>query len=495
MNHPPSAPRRPRPRASCRPGRGLPVALALGLLVACGGGCGAGAPRDPYETLKSNRVSSSAQIKALARLDAAPPSPRYVAELERIILSPKGLLATREACVDRLARRDPAALERLLTVNLPLLRPTEFRSWVIQRAGELGNKGLTKAIIRSWAMPVPYWERDAGRQEPEVLARMYGGPERVDVVLVDTMLNARPFVERNLRYRCWELLIDRGRRDLLVELVNDDELVGDDEMLLDLRASVNELGVVPRNKEEILWIRELRARPYRAYWERMGRSFSRLDEQRRSELAPRDLAVVVAAARHRPELLERSDAELYRILDQQIGASGPRYTADFSGWTVKVTERLSDVRGRAGWSDFVAMALAREALADDRFREHLFDQADRDLIDTTTEFGGIIRLDESGRFELVEHPPRSRVSDEKFLAPQSLFDDGYTALFHFHNHAQNYSNRRHAGPHMGDLQYAEETGANCLVFTFVKPNLLNVDFYRADEVVVDLGTVERPGQG
>ena len=48
---------------------------------------------------------------------------------------------------------------------------------------------------------------------------------------------------------------------------------------------------------------------------------------------------------------------------------------------------------------------------------------------------------------------------------------------------------------MGDLEYADETGANCLVFTYVKPDLLNVDFYRSDAVVVDLGTVQRPNQG
>ncbi len=48
-----------------------------------------------------------------------------------------------------------------------------------------------------------------------------------------------------------------------------------------------------------------------------------------------------------------------------------------------------------------------------------------------------------------------------------------------------------AGPGPGDRNYANATRANCLVFTSVREDTLNVDFYRHGGVVVDLGVVRR----
>ncbi|MEE2819531.1 MAG: hypothetical protein VX615_02855, partial [Planctomycetota bacterium] len=78
--------------------------------------------------------------------------------------------------------------------------------------------------------------------------------------------------------------------------------------------------------------------------------------------------------------------------------------------------------------------------------------------------------------------------DRRFNASQQMFDAGYTALFHFHYHAQKYRNGDHAGPGLGDKNYADSTRANCIVLTFVNEDEVNVDFYRHGGVVVDLGT-------
>ncbi len=68
----------------------------------------------------------------------------------------------------------------------------------------------------------------------------------------------------------------------------------------------------------------------------------------------------------------------------------------------------------------------------------------------------------------------------------------YTGLFHVHFHCQAYDGHRYAGPHMGDFQFANANRKNCLVFTFLNDQTLNVDFYRHGPVVVDLGTIKRP---
>jgi hypothetical protein len=84
-----------------------------------------------------------------------------------------------------------------------------------------------------------------------------------------------------------------------------------------------------------------------------------------------------------------------------------------------------------------------------------------------------------------------RAHDLKFLAPQALIDRVYTGLAHYHFHAQEYKNTNHAGPGIGDMEFAKRLNFNCLVFTFVERDRLNVDYYQPNGAVVDLGTLER----
>ena len=140
-----------------------------------------------------------------------------------------------------------------------------------------------------------------------------------------------------------------------------------------------------------------------------------------------------------------------------------------------------------------AIQLAQGALRLEAIRSHLFDYADRDHDDVSTEYGGVIALDEQGRYEVLEYLPRVRQHDLRFNASQEMFDKGYTSLFHFHYHAQRHRNGQHAGPGLGDMNYADNTRANCLVFSFVNEDRLNVDYYRHGRVIVDLGTIRRPG--
>jgi len=468
------------------------VAAFAGLVIS---GCaGQGVPKDPIATLSQPRNSAKSHMSALAQLDGPVPSDSYLRTLKTIALSNQYLIPIRKAAYQRLARYDEVALVDALSTTLGRLEPPEYRAWVIDEVAAADLEELTKAIIRSWAIPVRLWAREDERPEPEALARMYGA-DKVPTVLIRTLLDARPLIEANLRARCWELVVTAGHEERLVTLVSDDELVRNDGLLLDMRAAIEDFNMVPRNREEILWIRELRKPEHRTYWESLSKALPTLEESRRRRLEPRDLAVVDAVFRHRPELLRLDDDALFTMLSDGLKEDGGRYTADVTGWSVRVSEGIHDDRDVLTWGDLAAMLLARSALEEPALREHVFDFAERDLLDRTTEFGGVIRIDAEGRFELVEHPPRTRVADNRYLASQALFDDGYTALFHFHNHAQTYRNSRYAGPHVGDMEYADETGANGLVFTFIDPTTINVDFYRHGAVIVDLGTIRRPATG
>jgi hypothetical protein len=466
------------------------------LLLALLGGCSSEKARtDPIGTLSQPRNSSRSHMEALSRLDGPVPAPGYIEILKTIVTSNDYLLPVREAAYQRLERYDLQRLVEALGMVLGRLEPPEYRAWVLDRIAAANQRELTDAIIRSWAKPARLWEESDNRPEPRALATMYG-EDQVPTVLIKTMLDANPFIEANLRARCWELVVATGHEDRLITLVADDQLVGGDGLLLDMRAAVDEFGIVPRNREEILWIRELRKPDRRAYWDGLATALEGMDQTRRSTLEPRDLAVVAAVARYDSKLLNADQDALFDRLDSELHSDErTRYNADLTGWAVNISEGLHDDRDKLTWGDLAAMMMAHEAMASPALREHIFDLAERDMLDKTTEYGGVIRLDPAGRFELVEHLPRIRVADDRYHASQALFEDGYTALFHVHNHAQRYRNARYAGPHIGDMEYADETGANGLVFTFIDPRTINVDFYRHDALIVDLGTITRPEAG
>jgi hypothetical protein len=166
---------------------------------------------------------------------------------------------------------------------------------------------------------------------------------------------------------------------------------------------------------------------------------------------------------------------------------------DFTGYGSGYGEILYQHREKLVWADRAAMLLALDLFQEEALLRHLFEQADRDREDRSTEYGGVIALDaRTNRGALLEFVPRSKASDVRYESPQALFDALYTAPFHYHNHTQKYDNSDYAGPHLGDFQFADSTRCNGLVFTFLDSDSIDIDFYRHDQVVVDLGCVERP---
>jgi len=297
-----------------------------------------------------------------------------------------------------------------------------------------------------------------------------------------------------LRARCWELLMRIGERERLKELVTKAATRPDDAMLRDIKQLLDELGILPETREELLWLAKLRQTATPSYWKLAGEAIRKVPEQETRGFELRGIPVAIAAQRYAPELLGRTKEELYRDLLPQLKARGAaKHSANFTGWDSgeRRTENLGTQRDEVRWIDLLACEMALRMVDDPAVRARLFDIADRDQQDRRTEYGGVVKLDDTGAWQVVEVRPRVTGSDIRFDAPQELFDQGYTALFHFHMHAQEFENASYAGPHMGDFAYAGSTRANCLVFTFIRRSELNADFYRHGPVVIDLGTVGR----
>ena len=394
-----------------------------------------------------------------------------------------------------LARHDRSVLTTTLRRRLPRVTDHDWLRALCQFVADQDLQELDEALVSSWGRP---WSGNLpDEQRPEYLALLQmhgpGAPERI---VWDTFLGATLPSQSGLRFRCWDLLHRLGGRDALIEMVSAPptaEDVAHHPLIEPLHAAVTSFGTVPWNREEVLWIHKLAEPSRRAFWEAAEAATAALPKERRGSLEIRDLPVIAAASKHRPELLAAGSGQLYTQIQRQL-ADQQHYRERDPGFLPgkEIDHRLAAHREVLTWGDLLAINMALEALDTPEIRSHLFHFADRDLADETTEYGGVIDLDDHGRFNVREFPPRMRVHDLRFEASQGMFDAGYTSLFHFHYHAQKHRNGGHAGPGAGDMAYADNTRANCLVLTFVDENTMNVDFYRHGEVLVDLGVVLRP---
>ncbi|HYE03861.1 MAG TPA: hypothetical protein VD963_11590 [Phycisphaerales bacterium] len=484
------------------------AALAIALL---GGGCAA-PTAEPGESLAELRARGQPGAKRQATPGARA---RAVEQAwQDVVAGQADRHTTREALKSILWRAgEPqparlAAARALLadhtpegvrdTINLVNLRlPTETDMEVIAALGlgaaERGWPDVTPGLVRSWARPV-LEPPDAERPERRALQRLH--PERpVAEVVFDVFM--RPgqgrFAERT-RQDAWELLArldaDGTARAALLEGAQ-----GDDPLVADLRAAARELGVVPRTALELRWLSGLRAPGHGGWWSETAGVVAGLGPEARRGLRLRHLEPVRWAAAHRPAWVAASRAVLLR---QALGRLADRPHVARSEGVAEAPrrdERLEKWAAELSWGDLLSILVVDEALADPRVVEELFRQVETDRNDTSTEHGGILEMagDGSARVRAFTPRPAQRAGDDRFIAPEDMFQESGTALAHYHFHVQATSRREHAGPGQGDMDYAQRTGRTCLVFTAVGARTLNADWYVSEGAIVDLGPLRLAG--
>jgi len=445
---------------------------------------------DPLLTLRKTNVSQRKHLAAMQMLDSQPDNEDYLKALERMMSYPGYTVAMRTLAFNRLEAIDVVGLKRTIRQKFPRLQAPMWKEELLNLIVDRGWTDLTPAIVSAWGSHLGF-VKDTERLEYLALVRMHGKENVVDVIFNVLLESNRPG-QQGLRGRCWDLLHRLGHRDRLVDLLADANIGENDAMLIDLRAGASDLGLVPRNREEILWMRKLREPQRAEFWSQAVVAVQGLPKARRIELELRDLPIVVAASIHDPWLLNATKEDLYAKVLGHIRTTKVHIdTKRFMGLPRTYSQNLYEHKSELTWGDLAAMVLAVRAVSVPEVVEHLFDYAQRDHDDDSCEYGGIIALDNKGRFEILEFPPRIRHHDNEFIASQEMMDAGYTAVSHFHNHAQEYRNTRNSGPGLGDVNYADNTRTNCLVFSFINKNTLNVDYYRHSRVIVDLGEVKR----
>ena len=454
--------------------------------------CAVSAGKDPMKSLSNPGSLPVVQVAAMEKLDLEP-SPEYISALKRIMWQPGFAESTRLEAFVRLVKLDEPGLKEILRLQLPKLMALAWRQKLCELIVEHHWVDMTPTLVRAWSVPMAAWiEQDKDRPERIAIEQLNGKDQLTDL-LVKMLVESNPITEANLRLRCWEMLQKIGQKERLVKLLADASVKPDDRLLSNLRSCAGELGIVPTTKEEILWLQALLETKNIAFWAQAKAATMQLPPDVRAKLEIRELPTAVAVSTFKPELLSKTPAELYQLVDARRQAKGSRIVSpSFEGYGGDHTENLYEMRNKLSWGDLASMAIAMEIFDSPILCQQIFDLADRDMADRDTEFGGVIRIKSDGKPSIEEMKPRVQGNDLRYEASQKMFDNAYTGLFHFHLHCQSYDNMQYAGPHLGDFAYAESTRANCLVFSFVSRKELNVDFYRHGPMVVDLGCIARP---
>jgi len=453
-------------------------------------GCGGPTISNPSATLRETGRSHSIHLEAMEMLDGQVglENVQYTATLHRMLWVAGYTNVARQAALNRLWTVDRKEVIKTIRQRLPRI---DNWNWIEQLCDWIATEEILEldaALISSWSQPTLKYE-EFTRPERQALVLMYG-EKALESLVFQSLISTNKSWQQGYRIRCWELLLRIGARDTLLALLNGSAIPNEDSFLLDLQRATLELGIMPQNKEEILWVRELCRPEYSDFWNEAIEALALLDKDRRVSLEMKDIPIAVTVARHWPELATKSTSSLVRFLESELQDRKHYFEYEGGGSVSTLNELFRSHKNKLSWGDAVAIRVALAAMEVPEVRAHFFDYANRDRLDTSTEYGGVVELDKQGRFVIQEFEPIIRNHDRRFDAPQTMFDAAYTSLFHFHFHAQKHRNGDHAGPGLGDKSYADNTRANCLVLTFVNSKTLNVDYYRHGHVVVDLGTMK-----
>ena len=263
------------------------------------------------------------QVAAMEKLDEAP-TPEYISALKRMMWQPGFAESTRLAAFERLVKLDEPGLKEILRLQLPKLMALAWRRTLCELIVAHHWVDMTPTLVRAWSVPMASWiEQDKDRPE-RIAIEQLNGKEQLTDLLVKMLVESNPITEANLRLRCWEMLQKIGQKERLVKLLADASVKPEDRLLSNLRSCAGELGIVPTTKEEILWLQALLETKNISFWEQAKAATMLLPPDVRLKLEIRELPIAVAVSTFKPELISKTTAELYQIVEARRQAKGSR---------------------------------------------------------------------------------------------------------------------------------------------------------------------------
>lgn len=386
--------------------------------------------------------------------------------------------------IDQLIAHDEAAFKKTLDRRLVLVVNDPTLRYLMDTAVKRKWTDLTPAIVRSYARTFP---TNVPGERPEHTALLALSPgQSIETIVFEVFANADDQVNINEQTAAWQLLWKLTDGDHIMKML---AMAPDtNPLVVDLKAASRDLHALPVGKEGVLRLSYLRDPSRAGLWQAISQRVAMLTAEQREGLELRHLPVLMllddaTLARSRESLL----AEVRREVDaQEHHTRGP----NFDGPMREHPQLLGVAAGELCWADVATLRMLMQAVWQRDVREALFKQADEDLVDTSTEHGGVI-FHEGQRFVARIYPPLYTRHDLKYLPTQEMIEATYTGVAHYHFHAQEHRNRDFAGPGVGDVRLAANLEIHGLVFTFIDRDTLNVDYYQPDSTVVDLGVIRR----
>lgn len=441
---------------------------------------------DPVAVMLQKDEVPTVRLSAAKQAEnQAPNDPKRLAALETLVWEFGHPQELRHYAIDQLIAHDEEAFRQQMHRRIVQVQNWGTIEYLFKIAQERGwGDSFTPTVVRQYARHV-HGMKEEDRPERKVLKEMHPD-QSVEQTVFDVFVQAGKEDKIISQADAWDLLGRISTKDQLLDYLS--RAPADTAMVIDLKAAATDLNVVAFNKEGSLWLSYLRKPEMRPYWHKLKDMVDTLNDEQKRDLKLRHLAPLLNAT---PDQRAKSRIDLISDINAHIN-SQKHYLkgASYDGGDVDHPQEFSNWVDKLTWPDLLVISELIHAMQSHTVTSNLFAWADADLIDTSTEYGGTIRKDD-GVFDARLFKPRIRRHDRRFYPTPQMYDDLYTALAHYHFHAQQHHNSDYSGPGLGDLKFATLNQFACLVFTFVDENNMNVDYYQDSDIVIDLGTIVR----
>ncbi|MFA7237894.1 MAG: hypothetical protein WC058_13605 [Phycisphaeraceae bacterium] len=404
----------------------------------------------------------------------------------------------RTFAIDSLVRHNEADAKKYLAKSIALVNNWETIQHLLDVAVRRKWVDFTPAIVRCYSRTASAYPDDTKRPEAGALLELNPG-RTIDDIVFDVFAHD-PQADVNERAAAWTLMnrLVADPEKLLTLLRN---VKATDPLVLDLQAAATDLHVTADSKETIAWLQSLRAADHQRFWAQAKQAVASLTDEQRRGLELRHIPLLVHLRAANDPALSMTRAQLLGNATGHIVSQDHfNKSAGYDGGNPDRNQTLAHWQSRLSWGDLLVMHTVIRLMNDPTARAVIFQQADADVKDTGSEYGGLLAWTDANQLIVKPYTPMLRKHNLVYYSSEQLTLDSYFALAHFHLHAQKYENAQWAGPGRGDFERIADTQRyNGILFTCIDPNRINVDFYchapgsaaSADGICVDLGTITR----
>ena len=394
----------------------------------------------------------------------------------------------RRAAVERMLAEDAASFWADSAAKTRQIDDWPMIRLLAQEAMQTDATDALPWLVRSWAMRSRI-VADEERPERDAIESITREPAGA---LLDAIVFG-PSADRSsaTQAAAWTVLVriepDRFLRNRIEAAPDQNQSV----FVSQLKRTAPTVDVLPSDRLEVAQMMRLASVHDDGQW----RAWSRWRETKAGDgpatLAMRHLPAIQQCDVHRDGWTR---ARWLTHVEERL--SGRRFASrgDGAGDDIVVKQRpdrFEDHAQALGIADLLVIDQILDAMDDPVFQATAFEQADADLLDTNTEYGGAVVWSERGRLVFAPFEPLIRRHDQAYIASTPCIEAVYLGLAHVHFHAQRHGNRGWAGPSQGDLDFVDVHHVNALVLTFLDRNTLNGDLVLPGGITIDLGCMTR----